>query len=124
MRQTWTDDRMDDLAGRVDAGFAQVDQRFDKVHDEIAALRHGQERLGSEFRNETKQLGGELRGEIAALRSSQERLGSEFRKELKELGAELRKEINGLGARFDRLLTTLTAGFFSLVVALIASHAF
>ena len=36
MRQSWTDDRLDDLARRMDSGFAQV-------HGDIAALRVSQE---------------------------------------------------------------------------------
>jgi hypothetical protein len=38
MRQTWTDDRMDDLAGRVDAGFAWVDKQFEKVDERFLRL--------------------------------------------------------------------------------------
>jgi hypothetical protein len=30
-REKWTDERLDDLNGRVDAGFAHVDKRFDKL---------------------------------------------------------------------------------------------
>jgi hypothetical protein len=49
MRQNWTDDRMDDLAQHVDAGFVQVrvdmgsdlrvkmDARFDALHATLAA---------------------------------------------------------------------------------------
>jgi hypothetical protein len=47
MRQTWTDDRMDDLVRRVDTGFAQVDTRFAQesrviareLREEISGLR-------------------------------------------------------------------------------------
>jgi tetrahydromethanopterin S-methyltransferase subunit G len=28
---SWNDDRLDELSGRVDAGFAKVDARFEKV---------------------------------------------------------------------------------------------
>lgn len=31
MRERWTDERLDDLKGSVDAGFKSVDVRFDKV---------------------------------------------------------------------------------------------
>jgi len=41
MRQSWTDDRLDDLARRMDLGFAQV-------REDIAGLRAGQERLTAE----------------------------------------------------------------------------
>ena len=46
MRQTWTDDRMDDLAKSVDTRFEQVDKRFEQVdrrfeqiHGDIKGLR-------------------------------------------------------------------------------------
>jgi chromosome segregation ATPase len=31
MRQSWSDDRLDDLNHRVDAGFARVDAQFDRM---------------------------------------------------------------------------------------------
>jgi hypothetical protein len=36
MRESWTDDRMDDLVKRVDTGFAQVDARFAQVDTRFA----------------------------------------------------------------------------------------
>ena len=39
MRQTWTDDRMDDLAKSVDARFEQVDKRFEQIHGDLKGLR-------------------------------------------------------------------------------------
>jgi predicted nucleic acid-binding Zn-ribbon protein len=45
-RETWTDERLDDLAtgidrrfDQVDKRFDQVDQRFDRVEDDIRELR-------------------------------------------------------------------------------------
>jgi hypothetical protein len=56
-RVAWTDERLDDLAKRVDAGFARVDR-------EIRELR-------GELRTEV----ASLRGEIAALRNTTNRVG-------------------------------------------------
>jgi hypothetical protein len=39
VRDKWTDDRLDDLNQRVDAGFAGIDQRFGQVDAEFRALR-------------------------------------------------------------------------------------
>jgi hypothetical protein len=39
MRETWTDERLDDLNGRVSDGFQQVDKRFERVEGEIGDLR-------------------------------------------------------------------------------------
>jgi hypothetical protein len=38
MRQSWTDDRMDDLSHRMDERFEKVDRRFDRVEADIKAL--------------------------------------------------------------------------------------
>ena len=45
-RETWTDERMDDLNAKVDRGFERVDRRFEKVdrrfervEDEIKEFR-------------------------------------------------------------------------------------
>ena len=40
MRQTWTDDRMDDLAKSVDTRFEQVDKRFEQVDKRFEQI-HG-----------------------------------------------------------------------------------
>ncbi|HET6999101.1 MAG TPA: hypothetical protein VFI03_10980 [Solirubrobacterales bacterium] len=39
MRESWTDERLDDLNGRVSDGFRQVDRRFERVEGEIGDLR-------------------------------------------------------------------------------------
>lgn len=49
MRQSWTDDRMDDLAKRVDDGFARVDTRFVEVRAEIAEVRTDCKEIRSEM---------------------------------------------------------------------------
>lgn len=60
-RTAWTDERLDDLANRMDAGFARVDA-------EIRDLR-------KELRSEIGGLGVELRAEIGALRLTILRVG-------------------------------------------------
>jgi hypothetical protein len=39
MRQSWTDDRMDDLSRRMDERFRHVDQRFDQLEAQIIGMR-------------------------------------------------------------------------------------
>jgi hypothetical protein len=48
LRSTWTDERLDDLNGKVDSGFDRVDRQFDRVdkrfeevHGDIKDLRSG-----------------------------------------------------------------------------------
>lgn len=56
-RATWTDERLDDLSGRVDGGFARVDAdirdlrvelgaRIDRVDARIDALQHTMLQVG------------------------------------------------------------------------------
>lgn len=37
-REKWTDERLDDLNGRVDAGFAQVDKDIRELRSEIRGM--------------------------------------------------------------------------------------
>ncbi len=39
MRQSWTDDRLDDFRGETARRFGEVDKRFDRVEGEIKDLR-------------------------------------------------------------------------------------
>ncbi|HEY8809001.1 MAG TPA: hypothetical protein VIM28_03165 [Solirubrobacterales bacterium] len=85
MRQSWTDDRLDDLSHRMDKRFDQVEgemsQRFERVEGEMKA---GFDRVDGEI----KELRAELKGQ-----------GEELRAEVKDQGKELRGEIAGVEAR-------------------------
>jgi len=100
MRQTWTDDRMDDLVGHVDSGFAQA-------HDDNKELRREMVGLGNELRRENKALVGEFREDNKAI-------ADELRLENRLLRTEMNR-------RFDTLQTTLLgailAGFISFLIA-------
>lgn len=61
MRESWTDDRMDDLSHRVDDGFRKVDGRFDRVEADLRALR-------TETRTEFAAMRGEMNTEFRTLR--------------------------------------------------------
>jgi uncharacterized protein YdhG (YjbR/CyaY superfamily) len=106
MGQNWTDDRMDDLAAHVDAGFAQarVDLRStrEELRRETKELRSEVKAQGNDLRGEIKAQGQELRGEIKAqgndLRGEIKAQGNDLRGEIKAQGQELRSEMN---ARFD-----------------------
>jgi hypothetical protein len=39
MRESWTDERLDDLNGRVGEGFSRLDARIDRVGGEVHAFR-------------------------------------------------------------------------------------
>ena len=59
-RTAWTDERLDDLTRRVDAGFDRVDAQFNRVDAQF-------NRVDTDIR--------ELRGEVAMLRTTLIRVG-------------------------------------------------
>ncbi|HEX5713671.1 MAG TPA: hypothetical protein VFX85_10190 [Solirubrobacterales bacterium] len=86
MRESWTDDRLDDMSNRMDRG-------FDRVHADIRAE-------ASSVRGEIRSQGAELREEIRAQ-------GAELREEIKAQGVELRGEIGELRGEIGALQRTL-----------------
>jgi len=60
-RESWTDERMDDLAKAVGTGFDRVDRQFEQVHSDIRAIQ-----TTMSTREELKTEVAELRGEMAA----------------------------------------------------------
>jgi hypothetical protein len=129
MRQSWTDDRMDDLVQRVDKGFSQVHGDIASLRGDNRELRREMVGLGTELRRENKTIADELRRE-------NKRLGSELRSET----ASLRLETNGrfnaverrfnavdqhfyaLNRRFDTLQGTLLAGILAGFIGLLVTH--
>jgi hypothetical protein len=58
----WTDERLDDLAARMDAGFARIDRELREVRTEMRELR-------AELKGDVDSLRAELKGDIDSLRS-------------------------------------------------------
>lgn len=132
-RNTWTDDRLDDLAVRTEAGFAESAQRDrelqqdirtlgSELHAEIRAQDAKIDALGRELREEIKTQGKEFRTELngqgGELRGEMKGLGVELRSEIHELRGEMRAGFARLDRRFDMLTWTVVAAF----VSAIASH--
>lgn len=90
MRESWTDDRLDDLAKRMDAGFERVDVDLRELRGEMKA---GFERVDGEFRASR----GEVRSEMG----------------------QLDARIGELNARFDACYRVLLKSSVSTVVALL-----
>jgi tetrahydromethanopterin S-methyltransferase subunit G len=90
MRQSWTDDRLDDFRGEVNRRFDEVDRRFDDVRLELSAQR------------------AETRAEFAAVRSE---MGSRFERveaRLDDLNRTLMRF--GFGA-----IVTFVVGFAGMI---------
>jgi hypothetical protein len=67
MRQSWTDERLDDFRGEVRERFAQVDQRFDRIDDRFDQVN---ERFDSLYRL-MLQLGGLVFAALIGLLATQ-----------------------------------------------------
>ena len=94
-RTAWTDERLDDLARRMDAGFDRVDADIRELRAEIRNMRTELRGAIVGTRAETRDDIGGLRGEIDALRVTMVRVG---------------------GA----MMVTMTAGFLSVIAAVLA----
>ncbi|MGH2951292.1 MAG: hypothetical protein ACRDKX_04535 [Solirubrobacterales bacterium] len=90
-RMAWTDERLDDLARRMDAGFERLDRDI------------------RELRAETRDQIGSLRGEMG-----------EMRGEMRELRTELGGQIDALRITMIRVGGGMMAGLLGMVAALIA----
>jgi hypothetical protein len=106
MRDHWTDDRMDELARRMDEG-------FNRVHMDLRDLRHrGQ---GDDLRAEMAEQGKDLRSEMAEL-------GKDLRAETAELGSSLRAEMAAMHRMMFGFCSAMLAALIGLA-ALLATQA-
>jgi hypothetical protein len=67
-RETWTDQRLDDLAESMRTGFGRVDQ-------DMRDLRGAVGSLGTQLRGEMSEMRSDLGGHIEALRLTMLRVG-------------------------------------------------
>jgi hypothetical protein len=96
MRQSWSDDRLDDLSDRVEAGFVRVDERFARVE---ARMDEGFSRLDARI----------------------DATAAELRQEMKSGFDRVDRRFERLEQRFDRLLLTLTVVALGLVGSLLVA---
>jgi hypothetical protein len=68
-RVAWTDERLDDLSRRMDAGFERVNRDVRELRGEIAGLR-------TEVRFEFGELRADVRSDISGLRAAMNRFGA------------------------------------------------
>lgn len=94
VREAWTDERLDDLNGRVSDGFGDMRQEFRLVRDEMAGVRGEIGDLRKEMRTEF----GAVRGEIGGVR----------------------KEIIALSGEFHAMQRILVYGFIGISGAMVA----
>jgi hypothetical protein len=113
-RATWTDQRLDDMARRIDDGFNRVDQDLRALRaetkNEIGALR-------VEMKNEIGAQRSEMKNEIGAQRS-------ETRDEIGTLRGEMSAGFGALNRTMLQLgggmIVTFVVGFAGILVARLA----
>lgn len=70
-RSVWTDERLDDLARRMDAGFDRIDRRFEQVDRRFEQVDQRFEHVDRDIRD----LRLEMHAEIGGLRTAMIRVG-------------------------------------------------
>jgi archaellum component FlaC len=100
MRQSWTDERLDDLNAKVDQRFDQVDQRFDRVDQRFDRVDRRFEQVDRRFEQVDRRF---------------EQVDQRFDRVELDI-REFRSEING---RFDSMQRTMLQSTVLVIVALL-----
>jgi hypothetical protein len=107
-REAWTDERLDDLSGRVDEGFREARQDLrsfrQEVHAEFASVR-----------DEIRASRQESRTEIATFRQ-------EVKAEFIRMDAKIDAKFDGLNARFDSLQRLLLGAMVTVILSVIVTR--
>jgi peptidoglycan hydrolase CwlO-like protein len=106
MRQSWSDDRLDDLKDRVDVGFAQVDQRFVRLEAKIDRL---DAKIDAKIDARIDRLDAKVDAKIDA---------ATF-----ELRQEIKEGVHQINSRFDAMQQTMIRVGGGLIGVLFASGA-
>jgi len=112
----WTDERMDDLAANMTAGFDRTDRAIGELRGEISTLRTDLEREIKGVRAEMKADNASLRGEFKA---GIDGLRADMSTGIDGLRAEMNAGIDGLRAEVKADLGALNAMMFRFCIAAI-----
>jgi hypothetical protein len=102
-RESWTDDRMDDLAQRVDAGFERVDRQFENVDKRFEQVdkRFEQQRVETARRFDLQR--------------------TEMNQRFEDQRAETHELLLAINKRIDMLFLAYLTSAFGVIAALIAT---
>jgi chromosome segregation ATPase len=127
-RETWTDERLDDLSKKVDDGFARLDGDIRELRAEVKAqgdsLRGEIKSQGETLRAEIKTQGETLRGEMNDLRSEMNARFDATLGSTNERFESINARFESINARFDALNRNLLAVAAAIIAAVIGSNAF
>lgn len=104
MRDSWSDERLDDLNTKVDRGFEQVDKRFEQVDKRFEQVDRRFEKVDERFERVDERF---------------EQVGEEF----KAVRSEMKEGFDAVNGRIDSLQHTLFQGVIALTLAILAGFA-
>jgi ElaB/YqjD/DUF883 family membrane-anchored ribosome-binding protein len=121
----WTDERMGDMADRMDAGFERVDGEIrdlrvelkearEQMHDEFGSVR-------TEMRDESKNVRSEMRDEFKNVRSEMQEGFKDVRSEMQFGLARVHDEVAELRSMMFRFGITMIATMGALIGTLMAA---
>jgi tetrahydromethanopterin S-methyltransferase subunit G len=102
MRQSWSDDRLDDLSNRVEAGFTRVDARIDDLGNRVEA---GFARVDARIDDLSNRVDARINDSAAELRQ------------------EMHMRFDRIDARFDAMQQTIIRVGGGLIGVLVAAGA-
>ena len=117
-RETWTDERLDDLNEKAEKGFDEVKGEIRDLRSETKAEFH---RLRVETKTEFHRLRVETKTEFRELRAETKTEFGETKTEFRELRAEMNSRFNGIDARFDSLQKTMVLGVVGMSASIIGA---
>jgi archaellum component FlaC len=115
MRQSWSDDRLDDLNVKVDRGFEQIDKRFEAVDRRFEQVDKRFEQVDRRFEQVDKRF-EQVDKRFDEIDRRFEKVNDEFvavRREMKEGFESLHKAIIQV---LITMVTFMAAGFSGLIV--------
>jgi hypothetical protein len=101
-RETWTDERLDDLNTRVDEGFRETREEFRAVRSEMKSEFQA---VRSDMKSEFQAVRAEMKGEFQAVRG--------------ELGGQIAALHRMTFQLFVGMMVTMALGFGGLIVNLL-----
>jgi predicted nuclease with TOPRIM domain len=115
MRESWTDERLDDLSGRVSEGFGRLDADLRAQRTELIDLRKD---MGTEF----VAVRREMKAGFDRIDERFARIDGRFGKVDERFG-KVDERFERIDARFDSLQRTMLNGFIALFSVMVAGFA-
>jgi hypothetical protein len=120
MRATWTDERLDDLARRVDYGFGRLDEDLRSLRTDLSARIDAQ---GANLATRIDAQGADLGRRIDAQGARVDAQGADLVARIDVQGADLGRGIDSQAGRIDALERTMLQVGVGMIVTLVVGFA-